>query len=133
MINRRNFLGVATGVGATLVLTPDLLRAIQLTSGKLIERAIPSTGEKLPAISYGPRQTDGAAIKEVLKTLVDNGGKVVDVLHGGPAGEQGARTAARELGIQDKFFWTTPLSVSIPTLPGYGGPPLKISAADVRA
>jgi aryl-alcohol dehydrogenase-like predicted oxidoreductase len=133
MINRRNFLGVATGVGATLVLTPDLLRAIQLTSGKLIERAIPSTGEKLPAISYGPRQTDGAAIKEVLKTLVDNGGKVVDVLHGGPAGEQGSRTAAAELGIQNKMFWTTPLSVSVPVLPGYTGPELKADIATVKA
>ena len=56
----------------------------------------------------GPKRDD-AAIKEVLKTFLDNGGKVVDVLHGGPAGEQAARTAANELGIQDKFFWTTPL------------------------
>src|SRR5204863_7950881 len=102
-------------------------------SGKLIQRAIPSSGEMLPVISYGPRPTDGAAIKEVLRTLLDNGGKVVDVLHGGPAGEQGARTAASELGIQDKFFWTTPLSVSVPTLVGYAGPELKPDAAAVKA
>ena len=78
----------------------------------------------LPVISFGPRpggpaspHTDVAAIKEVLKTLLDNGGKVVDVLHGGPTGEQVARTAADELGIQDKFFWTTPLSVPPPSCP----------------
>ena len=52
--------------------------------------------------------SDVAAIKAVLKTFLDNGGKVVDVLHGGPAGEQSARAAAEELGIQNKFFWTTP-------------------------
>ena len=133
MINRRDFLGITLGAGATLTLTPQLLRALQQQSGKLMQRAIPSTGEMVPVISYGPRPTDGAAIKEVLKTLAANGGKVVDVLHGGPAGEQGARTAARELGIQDKFFWTTPLSVSVPTLPGYAGPPPTVTPAMVRA
>jgi len=140
-MNRRKFLEITAGAGATLMLTPQLLRAlqqpggkpVQKPSGKLILRAIPSSGEMLPVISYGPRPTDGAAIKEVLKTLLDNGGKVVDVLHGGPAGEQGARTAANELGIQNKFFWTTPLSVSIPTLFGYTGPPLKPDAAAVKA
>jgi aryl-alcohol dehydrogenase-like predicted oxidoreductase len=119
MINRRKFFGITAGAGATLTLTPQLLRALQTLEqqgGKLIQRAIPSTGEMLPAISYGPRPTDGAAIKEVLKTLADNGGRVVDVLHGGPVGEQGARTAANELGITDKFFWTTPLAASPDTV-----------------
>ncbi|HTF87013.1 MAG TPA: aldo/keto reductase [Planctomycetota bacterium] len=133
MISRRELLGMSLGAGATLALTPELLRALQQSSGKLIQRAIPSSGEKLPVISFGPRPTDGAAIKLVLKTLVDNGGKVVDVLHGGPVGEQGARTAASELGIQNKLFWTTPLSVSVPLLPGYDGPPLKPDSAAVKA
>jgi aryl-alcohol dehydrogenase-like predicted oxidoreductase len=87
----------------------------------------------LPVISFGARPADPAALKEVLKALLDNGGRVVDVLHGGPAGERGARTAAEELGIQNKFFWTTPLSVSVPTLVGYDGPPLKPDAAAVKA
>src|SRR3954452_5349186 len=112
MISRREWLGTSLGAAAALGLTPELLRALQSSSelqqgGKLLQRAIPSTGEMLPVISYGPRPTDGAAIKAVLKTLAANGGKFVDVWHGGPAGDQGARTAARELGIQDKFFWTT--------------------------
>src|SRR4051794_29242207 len=110
MITRREFCGITLGAGASLVLTPELLRAFQQQGGKLIQRAIPSSGEKLPVISFGPRPTDGTAIKEVLKTFLDNGGKVVDVLHGGPAGEKAARTAASELGIQNKLFWTTPLS-----------------------
>jgi aryl-alcohol dehydrogenase-like predicted oxidoreductase len=100
----------------------------------------------LPVISFAPRPTappgpgdikpmptDVPAAKEVLKAFLDNGGRVVDVLHGGPVGEQAARTAATELGIQDKFFWTTPLSVNIPVLPGYAGPPPKPDAAAVRA
>ncbi len=134
MINRREFLGMTAGAGAALTLSPDLLRALQTQQrGKLMQRAIPSSGEMLPVISYAPRLTDGAAIKEILRTLADNGGRIVDVLHGGPAGEQAARAAATELGMQNRFFWTTPLSVSIPVLPGYSGPPLKPDANDVRA
>src|SRR4051812_5397434 len=134
MINRRHFLGLTAGAGAALTFSPELLRGLQPEQrGKLMQRAIPTSGEMLPVISYAPRVTDGAAIKEILRTLADNGGRVVDVLHGGPDGEQGARTAARELGIENKFFWTTPLSVSIPVLPGYNGPPLKPDAKTVRA
>jgi aryl-alcohol dehydrogenase-like predicted oxidoreductase len=132
MVNRREFLGMTAGAGA-LVLTPEWLRALPHPGANLIQRAIPSTGEMLPIISYGPRPTDGTAIRDVLRTLLDNGGRVVDVLHGGPAGEQGARTAAAELGIQDRFFWTTPLSVNVPVLPGYAGPPPKVDAAAIRA
>ncbi len=146
MINRRDFLGITAAAGATLAITPELLRALQQQGGKLLQRAIPSTGELLPVISFAPRPTvrvsgpgetkpaptDVPAAREVLKTFSDNGGKVVDVLHGGPIGENAARTAARELGIQDRFFWTTPLGVSFPVLPGYNGPSLKVTPAMVR-
>jgi aryl-alcohol dehydrogenase-like predicted oxidoreductase len=146
MMNRREFLEITVGAGASLALTPELLRALQHSEGNLIQRAIPSSGEKLPVISYAPRPTappgpgdfkpqptDVPAAREVLKTFIDNGGKVVDVLHGGPIGEQAARTAAIELGIQDKLFWTTPLSVTTPVLPGYSGPPVKADPAAVKA
>ena len=143
MINRRDFLGLTAGAGVTLGLTPQLLRALewQQSSGKLMQRAIPSSGEMLPVISFAPRSLGGAAmssqpmdvaaIKPVLKTFLDNGGKVVDVLHGGPAGEESARTAANELGIQDRFIWTTTMSGPLPT-PG-GGPPPKADQAWVKA
>src|SRR5687768_5353549 len=47
MINRREFLGYTATAGAGLVLAPELLRALQ-SSANLIQRAIPSSGEKLP-------------------------------------------------------------------------------------
>jgi hypothetical protein len=56
MIDRRQFLGVAAGAGAMLAFTPELLRALQQSGGKLIQRAIPSTGEMLPVISFDPAQ-----------------------------------------------------------------------------
>ena len=55
MISRREFLGTSLGAGAALALTPELLRAFQQSGGKLIQRAIPSSGEMLPVISFAPR------------------------------------------------------------------------------
>jgi aryl-alcohol dehydrogenase-like predicted oxidoreductase len=120
MINRREFLGTSLAAGASLALTPDLLRAFEQSTGKMMQRAIPSSGEMLPVVSFAPRSLGGAAmssqppdvaaIKAVLNTFLGNGGKVVDVLHGGPATEQSARAAAAELGIQNKFFSTTPVT-----------------------
>jgi aryl-alcohol dehydrogenase-like predicted oxidoreductase len=136
MISRREVLGMSFGAGATLALTPQLfgaLEALQQSGGKLLQRAIPSSGEKLPVISFGARAAEPAALEQVLATLVDNGGRVVDVLHGGPKGELGARAAAAALGIQDELFWTTPLSVSVPLLPGHAGPPPKPDPAAVKA
>lgn len=146
-MKRRDFIEISLGAGASLAFTPSLAFAFeQQQRGKLILRAIPSSGEMIPVISFAPRPTappgpgdikpqptDVPVAKEVLKAFVDNGGKVVDVLHGGPIGEQAARTAARELGIQEKFFWTTPLAVTVPVLPGFAGPPVKPDAAAVRA
>jgi aryl-alcohol dehydrogenase-like predicted oxidoreductase len=132
MISRREFLGSSLGAGASLVFAPELVRAFQQSGGKLIQRAIPSSGEMVPVISFSPRQeADHAAMKDILKTFTGNGGRVIDVLHGGPLGEQAAREAASELGIQNSFFWTTPLSVSIPILPGASQP--KADPAAVRA
>lgn len=134
MISRRDLLGLSVGAGASLALPPELLRTLR-PAGKLelIQRAIPSSGEKLPVIGFGARAAEPAALEEVLGTLLDHGGRVVDVLHGGPAGELGARSAARALGVQDKCFWTTPFGVHVPVLPGYEGPPLKADAGAVRA
>jgi len=133
MINRREFFGFTLGAGATLALTPELLlRGFEQSSGKLIQRAIPSSGEMLPVISLGARAADPAAFKDILKTLVGNSARVVDVLHGGPAGEDAARAAASELGIQDKFFWTTPLTIMPPFVPGSAPPkadPIATKAA----
>jgi aryl-alcohol dehydrogenase-like predicted oxidoreductase len=122
MISRRDFLGTSLAAGATLALTPELLLGEFKQSGKLIQRVIPSSGETVPVVSFGARQTDPAAMKALLKTLIDNGGRVVDVMHGGPAGEDAARMAANELGIQDKLFWTTPLTIMPPFQPGAPAP-----------
>ena len=129
MVNRRDFLGVALGAGATLALTPTLLRALQQPGGRLIQRAIPSSGEMLPVIGLarGNLPADPAALREVLRTLVDRGGRVIDTVHGGPAAEQATGTIANELGIQDRIFWST--KVSAPNRPPGGAAPTVDPAA----
>ena len=111
MVNRRDFFGITLGAGATLALTPELLRALHLQQqgGKLIQRAIPSSGEMLPVIGLSFSNhvscSAPAALKEVLKTFADNGARVFDAQHGNAAAEQFQITAANELGIQNKLFW----------------------------
>jgi aryl-alcohol dehydrogenase-like predicted oxidoreductase len=114
MINRREFLGLSLGAGATLALSTDVLRALEQSGGKLIQRAIPSSGEMLPVIGLGrgSRPADPAALKEVLKALVDNGGSVLDTEHGGPQAQEAAGTIATQLGIQNRIFWSTPVSIA---------------------
>ena len=123
MISRREFFGITVGAGATLALTPELLRALQQSGGKLIQRAIPSSGEMLPVVGLSFSNhvscADPAALREVFKTFVDNGGKVFDAMHGNAAAEQFHATVASELGVQDKLFWSTKgITVGIPPQPG---------------
>jgi aryl-alcohol dehydrogenase-like predicted oxidoreductase len=123
MISRREWLERSVGAGAALALTSQFLRAFQQSgasqqsgalpqqAGTLLRRAIPSTGEKLPVIglsfSNHPSCAAHAALKEVLKTFADNGGAVFDALHVNGSSEEFHATAATQLGIQSKLFWST--------------------------
>ena len=111
MVNRRDFLGITLGAGASMALTPELLRALGQQSGKLVQRPIPSSGEMLPALglsfSNHPGCADHAALTEVLKTFADSGGRVYDLLHVNPTNEQFHIDAANGLGIRNKLFWST--------------------------
>jgi aryl-alcohol dehydrogenase-like predicted oxidoreductase len=124
MFDRRKFLGIAAVAGATLAISPELLSAQQL-GGKLIERAIPSSGEKLPVIglafSNHPSCADHGALKEVVKTFADNGGRYLDMTLGNVANQQFHMNAANELGIANKVFWSTTAFV-----PGPGSGPAGV-------
>ena len=131
MVSRREFLGITLGAGATMALTPELLRAIQQQGGKLMQRAIPSTGEMLPVIGLGFADhascADPAVLKEVLRTFFDNGGRVFDTEQtSGAAPEQFHATVASELGIQDKLF------LGLKGYPGRSGPLSDPAVAKAR-
>ena len=124
MIDRRTLLGIAAIVGTTLAISPRLLTAQQL-SGRLPERVIPSSGEKLPVIglafSNHPSCADHAALTAVVKAFADNGGRYYDATLGNAANQQFHITAANELGIANKLFWSTTAF-----LPGPGAGPAGV-------
>lgn len=132
MVNRREFLEITLGAGATLSLTPALLRALRQPGGALIQRAIPSTGERLPVIGLSFSNhvscADPAALRQVFKTFADNGGRVFDAMHGNAASEQFHATVANELGVQNEVFWSTR-----GLAPGGPGGPPQPGAATVNA
>ena len=97
-----------------------------------MQRAIPSTGELLPVIGVQCRNNtsqDPAALKEVLRTLVDNGGRFYDTMHQSvPGVEDLMATLVTELGIQNQLFLGLRALPSGPPTPGADTPRAKVEA-----
>lgn len=128
MINRRQWMGMTLGASAALAMNPRVLLAAQQA---VIQRTIPSSGERVPVIGLGSsatfaqvaRSEDVQRIKDVMKTLVDNGGTVFDTAPSYGASEEVSGRIAKELGISKQIFWATKVNVA-----GRGG-----GAADAAA
>lgn len=117
MINRRDFLKATSCVaGASLFGHRIDLAA----AGPMITRAIPGTSDMLPMIGLGSSATfarvarteDTSALGEVLRTLVDHGGRVFDTAPGYGASEEVAGEIAGTLGIRDTIFWATKVNAA---------------------
>jgi len=121
MTTRREWLQGMAGAGGLLAFAP---RAVLGAETKLITRAIPSTGERLPIVGLGgsatfsqvARSEDITALRAVLKQLTDLGGTVFDTAPAYGASEEVAGRIAQELGIAKQLFWATKLNVA-----GWGG------------
>ena len=118
MITRREWLTRTLGAGAALALDPRVLFAA--AQEPVLVRAMPSTGEKLPLVGLGSsdsfsrvaRSADFTALREVLRTMVDLGGRVFDTAPSYGASEEVAGRIAQELGITKKIFWATKVNVA---------------------
>src|SRR5690606_41559364 len=81
-MNRRDLLRYTGAAGTAMWLDPQLLFAA--AAGDMIKRTIPSSGEELPMMGRGRSATvsrlagsgDIDALREVLRTLTENGGTV---------------------------------------------------------
>jgi hypothetical protein len=87
VLSRRDFIRASSCVvGASLLAE----RAALTAAGPMITRAVPKTGELLPMVGLGSsatfasmaRSADAQALRDVLKTLVDHGGRVFDTAPG---------------------------------------------------
>lgn len=129
-LSRREALRVGLGMGVGAMLMPSAAaqalrhgvldaRAVQtLQSEPLIERAIPSSGEKLPVIGIGTaRRYDVATdaemgpLRDTLRAFPTLGGKVIDTAPGYGRAEIVTGQLVHELGIREKLFLATKVSV----------------------
>ena len=117
MLTRRAYLRNAALIAATATLPSSLLRAFE--SGDLITRAIPKTGEQLPLVGLGSSATfrsaaqsdDVTALTDVIRTLIENGGTVLDTAPSYGASEEVCGQIARNNDLTDKIFWATKVNV----------------------
>jgi aryl-alcohol dehydrogenase-like predicted oxidoreductase len=118
MTTRRDLLRYTAAAATALALGPRTLAALE--KGQLIERAIPATGEKLPIIGLGSSATfrrmaddeNVDELREVIRTLVENGGTVFDTAPSYGDSEEVAGQIVQDLGIADSIFWATKVNVA---------------------
>jgi aryl-alcohol dehydrogenase-like predicted oxidoreductase len=86
----------------------------------MLTRRVPRTGEALPVIGLGtwpmfdvgPEERERASLREVVRTLIESGGRVIDTSPMYGRAEAVAGALVEELGARDKAFlatkvWTT--------------------------
>jgi aryl-alcohol dehydrogenase-like predicted oxidoreductase len=137
-LSRRDALKLGLGAGALLSLNRldafALPRPWSAAPLSLIERAIPSTGEKVPVVGIGtarsyeaPTPAEIPVLKEVLKQFPELGGRVLDTAPAYGRAEEIVGDALAELKNRDKYFLATKVSV------GRGGGDASAAAAQMNA
>jgi diketogulonate reductase-like aldo/keto reductase len=119
-MSRRRAASMIAGGTAGLLVTGSTARAEAAVTQSILQRAIPSSGEKLPAIGLGSWQVfdvgPGAAerqpLEEVLSRFVTLGGRVVDSSPMYGRSEQVIGDIAAKLHLHSSLFlatkvWTT--------------------------
>jgi aryl-alcohol dehydrogenase-like predicted oxidoreductase len=117
-IGRREFLGTARAAsGLALLLSAGRLGA---QPGPLIERPVPSSGERVPVIGIGTArrwespatEAEMAPLREVLRRFAERGGRVVDTAPSYGAAEAAAGQLVADLGIRASLFLATKVGAS---------------------
>lgn len=119
-ISRREATRLIGGAAAAAAIWPMTSRAAGNASAAQLLRAIPSTGEKIPAIGLGTSQTfdvgdspnERDPLREVLRRFVELGGKVIDTSPMYGRAEEVIGHLTSELKLRDSLFlaskvWTT--------------------------
>jgi len=117
MLTRRDCLKNSALIGAMTALPASLLHAFE--TGNIITRPVPRTGEKLPIVGLGTSATfrtvamsdDTSPLRDVIETLVQNGGTVLDTAPLYLNAEEVCGRLAREAGLTERIFWATKVNV----------------------
>jgi len=117
MISRRDYLRLTALAGASTLLPATLLRAAHHEGP--ITRTIPGSGERVPIVGLGTSASfreiaggdDTDPIRDVISTLLDNGGTVIDTAPSYGVAERVAGQIVQQLDATKKVFWATKLNV----------------------
>lgn len=115
LFSRRDMLKISAGAGAGLALGNWSVFAQSSQPAGLIQRAIPSSGERLPLVGIGTARRynvgtsaeERAPLKEVLKRLPELGGKLVDTAPSYGTAETVVGDLVRDIGNRDRLFIAT--------------------------
>jgi aryl-alcohol dehydrogenase-like predicted oxidoreductase len=111
-VTRRSILHSGAGIGAAALLGGT--RALAQSAGALIEKTIPSSGERIAPIGIGTNRYgvgDNAAervpLRATLKLFAELGGGIIDTAAVYGSSEAVIGELVGELGIRDKLFLAT--------------------------
>ena len=107
---RQAIKGIALGAASL-----SLPQSILAQTSSMLTKSIPSTGEGIGAVGLGTWQSfdvgnseaSGAPLREVLTTLVDAGGSMVDSSPMYGTSERVVGDLSKELNLQSKIFYAT--------------------------
>ena len=114
-MTRRDFTALAAGLGAASLLPSHA--AAQTTAAPLITKAIPSTGERVPAVGLGTSQVFDvgddpaklAALAVVVRDLVAGGGRIIDTASSYGSSEGVVGELVAHAGLRRQVFIATKL------------------------
>jgi len=118
LINRRDLLKLGVTAGTAMMYGRDLLSAAPV-QGRQIRKAIPSSGEQIPAVGLGTASSfsaaartpeEHAALRQVLREFTDLGGAVIDTSPSYGRSEETIGELVREIGNADAIFMATKIS-----------------------
>ena len=114
-LSRREMVKLGVGAGASLALgwRPDTIQ-----TASLIEKPIPSSGERIPVVGIGAARRynvespeDLAVLKSVLERFPELGGKLIDTAPGYGRAETIVGRLVNEIGNRDELFLATKVAV----------------------
>ena len=109
-LSRRDALKVGLGVGLALTIDRRDLFAATTQQSALIQKPIPSTGEKIPVIGMGTARffdTVTPELREVIKRFPELGGRVIDMAPSYGNAETVVGDIIAELNARPRYFLAT--------------------------
>jgi aryl-alcohol dehydrogenase-like predicted oxidoreductase len=117
--SRREALKLGAATGAALLLGKEALTGAQIPQQAQLLKAIPSSGERIPAVGLGTANTfmnaarapeERATVREIVRLFIERGGKVIDTCPCYGTSEVVLGELGRDIGNSRNVLWATKIS-----------------------